>query len=184
MLVEDCCTDRSHAVLHDQIVPKVGQCVSRGVVVEARHNRADAAALRSGLGTNLIESNCPNGYTVPSFRIRFIQFLDMKALEVDRLLLNGGRCGSAESDWFAAPGDDDDRDNRNNCNANGGETERSSFRKKERQRDQDQNHYPQHGLYFHRRPVVRILIMLNLTMYCRWRCNFNAMGWRVLRWQP
>ena len=87
MLVEDRRTDGSDAVLHHKIVAIIGQCVSRGVVVKPRHNPADAAAFRSGLGAYLIESNFRDAYAVFCLRICFIQILDMKALEIDRLLL-------------------------------------------------------------------------------------------------
>jgi len=72
------------------IVSVVGQCVSRGVVVKSRDDRADAAAFRSSLGAYLIESNFLHAYSVFCFWICFIQFLDMKSLEVDRSFSTAG----------------------------------------------------------------------------------------------
>ena len=64
MLLEDRRTDGSDAVLHHKVVTVVGQCVSRGVVVKSRHNRADAAAFRSWLTVYLIESNFRDSYAI------------------------------------------------------------------------------------------------------------------------
>src|ERR1700728_2189368 len=154
MLIEDRRTDRSDAILHHQIVAVVSQCVSRGVVVEPRDDRADAAAFRSSLGAYLIEPNLLKAYAVFCFWICLIQFLDMKSLEVDRLFLNGGLHHIPQRQRFAALGDEDDCDYRDNGDANCGEAKRPSLRKKERQRHQDQDHYPQHCLYFHSSLVI------------------------------
>src|ERR1035438_3496316 len=142
MLVEDRRTDSSDAILHHKIVAVVGQCVSRGVVVKSRRNPADAAAFRSSLGAYLIESNFLHAYSVFCFWICFIDFLDMKALEIDRLLLSSRRHHSPGYKWFSTSGDDDDHDNRDNSDANGGEAKRPRFRKKKCQRHQDQDHDP------------------------------------------
>src|SRR5471030_1292542 len=120
MLVENCRTDSSDAILRHQIIPVGGQSVSRGVVVKSRDDRTDAAAFRSSFGTYLIESNFLRAYAVFCLRICLIQFLDKKSLEVDRLFLNGGRRRSPQCRWFAALGDDDDRDDRDNRDANCG----------------------------------------------------------------
>src|SRR5271154_1054509 len=101
MLVEDRRTDRSDAILYHQIIPVVGQSVSRGVVVQARDDRADAAAFRSSLDVYLIESNFSRAYAFFRFGICFIQFLNMKLLEINRLSLNGGRRRSHRRKGFA-----------------------------------------------------------------------------------
>ena len=106
------------------------------------HNRADAAAFRSGLGAYLIESNFPHAYAVFCLRICFIHILDMKALEIDRFLLSGRRRRSPRYRRFSAIGIDDDHDNRDNGDANGGEAKRPCFWKKKCQRHQDQDHDP------------------------------------------
>ncbi len=142
MLVEDRRADGSDAVLHHKIVAVVGQCVSRGVVVKSRHDRADAAALHSRLGAYLIESNLRDAYAVFCLRICFIQILNMKALEIDRLLRNGRRRRGSQWNRFSALGKDDDDDNRDNGDANGREAKRSSFRKLKGQRHQDEDQNP------------------------------------------
>src|SRR5271168_4057462 len=110
------------------MVAIVCQCVNRGVIVKARDDLAGAAALCARLGAYLIKSNFLHMYAVFCLRICFIQFLDMKLLEVDRFLLNRGRRRSLQWKWFSTLGDDDDRDNRNNRDANCGEAKRLSFR--------------------------------------------------------
>ena len=63
MLVEDRRADRSDAILNDQIIAVVGQCVSRGVVVKSRDDRADTAAVRSGFGTCFLDGGACRGQT-------------------------------------------------------------------------------------------------------------------------
>ena len=87
MLVEDRRTDGFDAILHQKIVTVVGQCVRRGIVVQSRHNRADAAAVPApSLGAYLIESNLRGmRMRLRAPDLRLSTFLDMKALEIDRL---------------------------------------------------------------------------------------------------
>src|SRR5580698_10635879 len=119
MLLEDRGAGPSDAVLHHKIVAVVGQCESRGVVVKPRHNPADAAAFRSRLGAYLIESNFRNAYAVFCLRIRLVQILDVKTLEIDRLLLNRRRHRGNRRNRICARGNDDDDDDRKNGHANG-----------------------------------------------------------------